>query len=265
MEILHAFTMPGVWIALLTLIFLEIVLGIDNVVFLSITTSRLPDRQQKRARVTGLMLAMLGRIALLFGISILMQLTKPLFSFDTSWISGAVSWQSIIVFAGGLFLLYKSVTEVHHKLEGRTERKANKARSSKFWAVIVQIVILDMVFSFDSILTEIGMIGFKTYGYAVSMAIMTTAIVISVFIMLAFSAWISNVVTKYPTIRMLALSFLLLIAVMLLTEAAHLSGLTILGEEVPEIPRGYIYFAIAFSLMVEMFNIRVSRKKKKAH
>lgn len=264
MEILQVFTTPAAWIALLTLIFLEIVLGIDNVVFISITTSRLPDKQQKPARTIGLIMAMIARIALLFGISILMQLTHPLFSFDFFWISGAVSWQSIIVFAGGLFLLYKSVSEVHAKLEGRNERKANEARSGRFWAVIAQIVLLDMVFSFDSILTAVGMIGFKTFGYGGSMAIMITAIVLAVFVMLGFSGWISGIVKRYPTIQMLALSFLLLISVMLLIEAAHLSGITIVGRTISEIPRGYIYFAIAFSLMVEVFNIRAGRKKKKA-
>jgi predicted tellurium resistance membrane protein TerC len=263
MEIFQTFALAGAWIVLLTLIFLEVVLGIDNVVFISITTSRLAQGQQKPARTTGLLLAMLARIALLFGVSILMQLTKPIFSFSNSWVSGAVSWQSLIVLAGGLFLLYKSVTEVHQKLEGRPKLPDNKIRSGKFWAVISQIVILDMIFSFDSILTAIGIVGFKTYGYEGSMTIMITAIVIAVIIMLWFSGWISKIVNKYPSIQMLALSFLLLIAVMLLVESAHLSNLTVLGKTINEIPRGYIYFSIAFSLMVEMFNIHASRKKKR--
>lgn len=263
MEILQTFAMPGAWIALLTLIFLEIVLGIDNVVFISITTSRLPVKQQPRARLVGLLLAMLARIGLLFAVSLLMQLTKPIFSFSSALLSGAVSWQSIIVFSGGLFLLYKSVSEVHQKLEKKSERPANKPRTQKFWGVILQIVVLDMVFSFDSILTAVGIVGFKTYGYEGSMAIMIIAIVISVFIMLGFSGWISRIVNKYPTIQMLALSFLMLIAVMLLVESAHLSNLIIFGQVIHEIPRGYIYFAIAFSLMVELLNMRAGRKHKK--
>lgn len=263
MEIIHTLAQPSAWIALLTLIFLEIVLGIDNVVFISITTSRLESKKQPLARTVGLLLAMVARIGLLFGVSFLMQLSEPIFNIDNSWLKIGISWQSIIVFAGGLFLLYKSVTEVHDKLNGKKERKANRARTSKFWGIIAQIVILDMVFSFDSILTAVGMVGFKTYGYEGSMAIMIIAIIIAVFIMLGFSGWISKIVNKYPTIQMLALSFLLLIAVMLLAESAHLSGMEIFGTKINEIPRGYIYFAIAFSLMVELFNIRAGKKKHK--
>lgn len=261
--IIHTFATPGAWIAVLMLIFLEIVLGIDNVVFISITTSRLPENRQGHARTVGLLLAMLARIALLFGISILMQLTKPIASFNFGFMSGSVSWQSIVILAGGIFLLFKSVSEIHRKLEKRPERKANRARTQNFWGIILQIVILDMVFSFDSILTAVGIVGFDTYGYAGSMAIMITAIVASVFIMLWFSGWISRIVNTYPTIQMLALSFLMLISVMLMTEAAHLSDIIILGSKVDEIPRGYIYFAIAFSLMVEVLNLGTRHKRRR--
>lgn len=247
--------------ALLTLTFLEIVLGIDNVVFLSIMTSRLPEKLQPRGRAVGLILAMAARIGLLFGVSLLMQLTKPLFSFQTDWIQGGVSGQSLIVLAGGFFLLYKSVTEIHHKLEGRKESAA-KGKNTGFWGIMIQVVLLDVVFSFDSVLTAIGMVSFRDFGYGGAMAIMITAIIIAVAMMLLFSGPISRFVNKHPTIQMLALSFLILIAVMLLVESAHLSHIIIFGREIVEIPKGYIYFAIAFSLLVETLNMRLTRKRK---
>ncbi len=259
-EIFQTFLLPGAWLALVTLIFLEIVLGIDNIVFLSIMTGRLPEKEQPHARIVGLLLAMLARILLLFGISLLMRLTRPLFTFDTSWIDGAVTGQSLIVFAGGLFLLYKSVTEVHDKLEGDTFSNGSASKTNKFWHVIIEIVLLDMVFSFDSVLTAVGMVSFREYGYAGAMAIMVTAIVFSVLAMLFFSGPISRFVNNHPTIQMLALSFLVLIAVMLLVEAAHLAGITLFGKEIHEIPKGYIYFAIAFSLLVELLNMKISKK-----
>lgn len=263
MDFLDVFLQPAAWIALLTLAFLEIVLGIDNIVFLSITTSRLPDEQQPRARFVGLALAMLVRIGLLFAISLLMRLTRPLFSFDTSWLDGAVSGQSLIILAGGLFLLYKSVSEIHHKLEGKPESPHAKKKGSKFWAVITQVVILDLVFSFDSVLTAVGMISFTDFGYAGAMALMVTAVVLAVVVMLWFSGPISRFINEHPTIQMLALSFLILISVMLLVESAHLSHLSVFGREVGEIPKGYIYFAIAFSLLVEWLNMRFSKKLKR--
>ncbi len=256
--------MPSAWIALLTLIFLEIVLGIDNIVFVSITASHLPPRKQPRARIVGLLLAMGARIGLLFGLSLLLQLSDTIVAIDLPWLQLSLSWQGVVVFAGGLFLLYKSVTEVHHKLYGRQHASnANKARTTSFWGIIAQIVILDAVFSVDSILTAVGMVGFDTYGYEGSMALMIIAIVLAVSVMVLFSGVVSRVVAKYPTIQMLALSFLLLVAVMLLAESAHLSGLVVFDSEVGEIPRGYVYFAIAFSLMVEIFNIRAGRQKRK--
>lgn len=263
MEILQTFLLPTAWIALLTLTFLEIVLGIDNIVFLSIMSGKLPEDQQPKARTTGLLLAMGTRILLLFGISLLMQLTKPLFSFHNNWISGSVTGQSLIILAGGLFLLYKSVTEIHHKIEGSDEVTVKTSAKNKFWAVIAQIVALDIIFSFDSVLTAVGMVSFKDFGYGGAMAIMVTAIVISVTIMLFFSGPVSRFVNQHPTIQMLALSFLILISVMLLVEATHLAGITIFGTTIHEIPKGYIYFAIAFSLLVEILNMRLSKNKKK--
>lgn len=263
MEILHTFLLPSAWIALLTLAFLEIVLGIDNIVFLSIMSSKLPARQQGKARITGLLLAMIARIALLFGISLLMQLTKPLFSFHTSWITGAVSGQSIIIFLGGLFLLYKSVTEIHDKIESAGTVEVKSPRRVSFWGIIAQIVLLDIIFSFDSVLTAVGMVSFRDFGYGGAMAIMVTAIVLAVLVMMLFSAPISKFVNGHPTIQMLALSFLILIGVMLLVEAASLAHVTLFGREVHEIPKGYIYFAIAFSLVVEILNMKLSSRSKR--
>lgn len=262
MELVHTLLLPGAWIGLFTLIFLEVVLGIDNLVFLSIMTDKLPKEQQAKGRFVGLSLAMLARIGLLFGISVLMQLTKPLFGFQTSWASGIISGQGIIIFLGGLFLLYKSVTEIHEKLEVPVKHTALNAKRTGFWSIILQIILLDVVFSFDSVLTAVGMISFKEFGYAGAMSIMVLAIVIAVVLMLFFSAPISRFVNGHPTIQMLALSFLILIGLMLLIEAAHLSRLSLWGHEVGEIPKGYIYFAIAFSLLVEFLNQKLRNRAK---
>lgn len=261
MEILETFLLPSAWIALLTLAFLEIVLGVDNIVFLSIMSSKLPEEQQPKARSIGLVCAMVFRILLLFCISWLMQLTKPIFNFDTSWLDGAVSGQSLIIFVGGLFLLYKSVTEIHHKLEG-LENNEKSAKKTGLWSVVIQIIALDIVFSFDSVLTAVGLVSFAEFGYTGAMTIMVTAVVISVMIMLLFSGPVSKFVNEHPTIQILGLSFLILIGVMLLVEAAHLSQISILGTTVGEIPKGYIYFAIAFSLLVEFFNMKMRKRSK---
>jgi len=259
MEILETFLLPSAWIALLTLAFLEIVLGIDNIVFLSIMSSKLPPDKQPKARTIGLLLAMVFRIALLFCISLLMKLTKPIFTFDTAWFDGSVSGQSIIIGLGGLFLLYKSVSEIHHKLEGESDAVKGKA-SAAFAGVILQIVALDIVFSFDSVLTAVGLVSFNEFGYTGAMTIMVTAVVIAVLIMLLFSGPVSRFVNQHPTIQMLGLSFLILIGVMLLVESAHLSQISIFGTTVGEIPKGYIYFAIAFSLLVEFLNMKLRKK-----
>jgi predicted tellurium resistance membrane protein TerC len=264
MEILELFLMPHAWLAFLTLAFLEIVLGIDNIVFLSIMSSRLPEDRQPQARRTGLAIAMLFRILLLFGISWLMKLKEPIFSFDTALFDGAISGQSLIIFVGGLFLLYKSVSEIHHKLEGTEESKEGRGKAFKvsFASVIIQIVALDIVFSLDSVLTAVGLVSFNEFGYAGAMAIMVTAVVVSVMIMMWFSGPVSKFVNTHPTIQILGLSFLILIGVMLLVEAAHISRLSIFGTVVGEIPKGYIYFAIAFSLLVEFFNMKMRKNSK---
>ena len=261
MEIFETFLLPSAWIALLTLSFLEIVLGIDNIVFLSIISAKLPAKDQPKARTIGLLLAMFFRIGLLFCISWLMKLTQPILSFDTSWIDGSISGQSMIILVGGLFLLYKSVSEIHHKLEGESDAIHGKSKAG-FISVIVQIVALDIVFSFDSVLTAVGLVSFNEFGYIGAMTIMVTAVVLAVMVMLLFSGPVSKFVNEHPTIQMLGLSFLILIGVMLIVEAAHLSNLSILGSVVGEIPKGYIYFAIAFSLLVEFLNMKLRKKSK---
>jgi predicted tellurium resistance membrane protein TerC len=259
MEIIETFLLPSAWIALLTLSFLEIVLGIDNIVFLSIVSAKLPAKDQPKARMGGLALAMLFRIALLFCISWLMKLTQPIVGFDTKWFDGSISGQSIIVFVGGLFLLYKSVTEIHHKLEG-TDESVNTGSKNSFIKVIIMIGALDIVFSFDSVLTAIGLVSFNEFGYAGAMAIMVTAVILAVLVMMLFSGPVSKFVNDHPTIQILGLSFLILIGVMLIVEAAHLSHLSVFGTIVGEIPKGYIYFAIAFSLLVEFLNMKLKKK-----
>ena len=228
-------TDPQVWMALVTLTALEIVLGIDNIIFISIQASKLPAHQQEKARVVGLGLAMFIRVALLFSLTWLMGLTSPLFSVLGNEISG----RDLILLSGGLFLLWKSTMEIHEKLEG--EEGLSSARiSASFGAVIVQILLLDIVFSLDSIITALGM--------ANQLAVMVTAVVIAVGFMMVFSGKISAFVEKHPTIKMLALSFLLRIGVALIGDGLDM-----------HIPKGYIYFAMAFSVMVEMLNLRMRR------
>lgn len=262
------FMEPNAWMALLTLAFLEIVLGIDNIVFISILSGKLKGKDQKTARNVGLILAMFMRIGLLFGISWLMTLTKPIgwLSFDLPFMKGGFTGQSLIVFLGGLFLLYKSVTEIHHKLEDHGHHETNsttKKVATTLTAVIVQILAIDLVFSLDSVLTAVGMVTPADFGsQEAAMAIMVTAVVIAVLVMLIFAGPVSKFVNDNPTIQMLALSFLILIAVMLLAEAAHLSNLEMFGSHVSNIPKGYIYFAIFFSLGVEFLNMKMSKKKQ---
>lgn len=261
------FMEPNAWMALLTLAFLEIVLGIDNIVFISILSGKLKGKEQRTARNVGLILAMFMRIGLLFGISWLMTLTKPIswLSFNLPFMKGGFTGQSLIVFLGGLFLLYKSVTEIHHKLEDHGQNGATtiKKVATTLTAVIVQILAVDLVFSLDSVLTAVGMVTPADFGsHEAAMAIMVTAVVIAVLVMLIFAAPVSKFVNENPTIQMLALSFLILIAVMLLAEAAHLSNLEMFGSHVSNIPKGYIYFAIFFSLGVEFLNMKMSKKKQ---
>ena len=251
-------------IALLTLTFLEIILGIDNIVFLSIVSGKLPPQDQPKARRIGLILAMLFRIILLFGITWVMGLKKELFHFDLGFLSGGVTGQSIIIFGGGLFLLYKSVTEIHHKLEGEEESEKGKA-SNSLSAAIVQISLLNIVFSFDSILTAVGLVSAepapKGFGEA-AILIMILSVIISIIIMMIFAGPVSKFVNEHPTIQILGLSFLILIGVMLLAEGSHLAHFKFFGEtEVHSIPKGYLYFAIFFSLFVEFLNLKMKKSK----
>lgn len=224
---------PQAWMALISLIALEVVLGIDNVIFISIQASKLPISQQKKARRIGLGLAMITRIILLFSLSLLMGLTQPLFTIFSNEISG----RDLILIVGGLFLIWKSTMEIHEKLEG-PEADAQQNTQTSFASVISQILLLDIVFSLDSIITALGM--------AEQLAIMIIAIIVAVIFMLLFSEKISSFVEKHPTIKMLALSFLLMIGVALIGDGLDM-----------HIPKGYIYFAMAFSVIVEIFNLKL--------
>ncbi|MFX0557081.1 TerC family protein [Maribacter sp. CXY002] len=257
------FTSPDAWIALLTLTFLEIVLGIDNIIFISIAAGKLERGQRKKATNIGLILAMVMRIVLLFGISLLTSMKKPFWMIDADWISGGISGQALILFGGGLFLLYKSTKEIHEKVEdkGHDEREVKKARSTSLSNAIVQITIINIVFSFDSILTAIGMTNGISPNPNDALVLMIVAVVISVVIMMLFANPVGEFVNRHPSIQILGLSFLILIGFMLISESAHLSHLIVFGNEVGTIPKGYLYFSIAFSLMVEFFDLRMKRNK----
>lgn len=256
------FSSPDAWMALLTLTFLEIVLGIDNIIFISIAAGKLEPSQRKKATNIGLILAMVMRIVLLFGISLLTTMKKPFWFLDESWIHGGISGQALILFAGGLFLLYKSTKEIHEKIEdkGHDEREVTKSRSTSLSNAIVQITIINIVFSFDSILTAIGMTNGISPNPNDALILMVVAVVISVIIMMLFANPVGEFVNKHPSIQVLGLSFLILIGFMLIAEAAHISHLVVFDNEVGAIPKGYLYFAITFSLMVEFLNMRVRKK-----
>lgn len=231
-------------IGLLTLAFLEVVLGVDNVIFISIVTSKLPTQQQPRARYLGILFALVFRVILVVSLVWLLEhLTKPLFT-----ISGhGFGVREIVLFVGGLFLLAKSTSELHHKVEAKPdiEMPTAKAQKKAFMSVIVQITLLDIVFSFDSILTAIGL----THDVLVMIA----AIVIALVIMVIFAGRISRFISRNPTLEVLALSFLILIGFMLVLESVHI-----------EVPKGYIYFAVFFSLLVEFINLRMQKKQQPA-
>ena len=229
---------PQIWIAFATLTFLEIVLGVDNVIFISILSGKLPEDQQKRARRIGLLGAMLTRIALLFSLAWIIKLKEPLFSLWDTGISG----RDLILILGGLFLMGKSVYEIHDKLEGEEGHASAKVAAS-FASVIAQIMILDIVFSLDSVITAVGMVDV--------LWVMVAAVMVSVGIMMASAETISNFVNRHPTVKMLALSFLLLIGMSLIMEGFD-----------QHIPKGYIYFAMGFSIFVEMINLRLRKVSK---
>jgi predicted tellurium resistance membrane protein TerC len=230
---LELLTDPQAWIAFITLSALEIVLGIDNIIFISILVSRLPKERQNSARIGGLAMAMLTRIALLFSIVWLTRLTQPWFHIGEQGVSG----RDIILFLGGLFLLAKSVLEIHYTLEGVQETRSARVYAS-FVAIIIQIAIIDIVFSLDSVFTAVGL--------ANEVPIMVAAIVIAILVMMLVSGSIAAFVDRHPTIKVLALAFLILVGVALIAESFHF-----------EIPKGYLYFAMAFSVGVEMVNLRL--------
>lgn len=235
MEIFSSFE---AWVALATLTFLEIVLGIDNIIFISIVTNKLPEYQQGKTRTIGLALALLFRVALLIGITWIIGFSKPLFTIFSFEISG----RDLILGLGGIFLLAKSTSEIHHKIEGENEEKAINKKYG-ILGILMQIVLLDMIFSFDSILTAIGM--------TEHLIIMIIAIVIAISIMMLASGAISRFINNHPTLQILALSFLILIGFMLILEAIDL-----------HVPKAYIYFAVFFSLLVEVLNMQLRKKTK---
>ncbi len=235
---MEIFLQLDTWIALLTLTFLEIVLGIDNIIFISIVAGKLPQERQKSARFIGLSLALIVRIIMLFGITILIGLTEPVLEVYEF----KLSWRDIILVVGGLFLIAKSTSEIHHKIaQDSDETNSNNKVVTSFASAIFQIVMLDIIFSFDSILTAVGLTD--------KIILMVIAVIISIIVMMIFAKAISNFINNQPTLQVLALSFLILIGFMLLIEGVHY-----------EVPKGYIYFAVFFSLVVELINMKVRKK-----
>lgn len=230
---------PAVWMAFLTLTALEIVLGIDNIIFIAILVNRLPEQLRAKARFFGLSLAMITRILLLLSLAWIMRLTEPLFTVLAQEISG----RDIILIGGGLFLLWKSTMEIHASLEGVDGEERAVRGSPTFFATLIQIALIDIVFSFDSVITAVGLVN--------QIPVMVAAIVMAVIMMMFAAGAISDFVDKHPSIKMLALSFLVVVGVVLIAE----------GFDV-HVPKGYIYFAMAFSVMVEMLNIRMRRNMK---
>lgn len=255
---MEIFLQVDTWVALLTLTFLEIILGIDNIIFISISANKLPENQVRKATLLGLALAMITRVLLLFSVSYLIALKEPFWSTNLSWFKTGITGQSIILFLGGIFLLYKSTKEIRQKVENTNQEEVLKSpKIISFKSVIIQIILIDIVFSFDSILTAVGM----TNGIDGALTIMVIAVIVSILIMMIFAQPINKFVNRNPTIQMLALSFLILIGFMLIAEGAHLSNTIIFNKTVGVIPKGYLYFAIAFSLGVEMLNLRIRKKK----
>jgi len=231
---------PEAWVALATLTALEIVLGIDNIIFISIVVGKLPPERRNAARIQGLAMAMIMRILLLLSLAWMMRLTNPLFTIVDQEISG----RDLILILGGLFLLWKSTQEIWESLEGAEEGEHPVKISSKYWMVLGQIAVIDIVFSLDSVITAVGMVD--------DVGVMVTAIVIAVGVMMFAAKGIGEFVDAHPSIKMLALSFLILVGVVLIGEGWDM-----------HIPKGYIYFAMAFSFLVEMLNIRMKKKRAK--
>ncbi len=255
-RITHLFSAKAA-IALVTLTILEIVLGIDNIIFISVLADKLPLEKQNKARVLGLSLAMILRIILLLGISWIMRLTSPVPGVGhlLSFMMGddkPLNWRDTILLLGGLFLIYKATTEIHDKLEGQEHGADAPKGQISFASVITQILILDIVFSLDSVITAVGMVQTTPETFRTGLTIMVTAVVIAVGVMLFAAKPIANFVNSHPTVKMLAFSFLILVGVVLVVDASH-----------RHIPKGYIYFAMAFSVGVEMLNLRLRKKADK--
>ncbi|MFM2306596.1 MAG: hypothetical protein RLZZ367_1265 [Bacteroidota bacterium] len=249
---IEIFMHPAAWVSLLTLTFLEIVLGVDNVIFISLVANKLPKEKQKRARNIGLLGALVVRVILLFFLGYIIGLTEPIFTLPIQGLlkemgvheadaAAAISIKDLILMVGGLFLIAKSTSEIHEKVGGPHEEKVIKSAGAAFSAVVMQIVLIDIVFSFDSILTAIGL--------SHEIMVMIAAVVISIVIMMQFSGIISDTINKYPTLQMLALSFLILIGFTLILEGFDI-----------HVNKGFIYVAVLFSLIVEVINIRMRRK-----
>jgi predicted tellurium resistance membrane protein TerC len=235
-------TDPNIWLAFLTLAALEIVLGVDNIIFISILVGRLPEKMRQKARMIGLSMALIMRVVLLFSITWIMGLTEPIFHVLGKGVSG----RDIILIGGGLFLIWKSVHEIHNALEGAEESHGKAAVKATFGAAILQIAIIDMVFSFDSVITAVGMVK--------HIEVMIAAVIVSIIVMMVAAKSIGEFVDRHPTIKMLALSFLVLIGVTLIAEGGGV-----------HVPKGYIYFAMAFSVGVELLNMKMrARGKAKA-
>jgi predicted tellurium resistance membrane protein TerC len=232
---------PNAWIALATLVALEIVLGIDNIIFISILCGRLPPEQRNRARMLGLSLALVMRILLLLSIAWIMKLTDPLFTV----LNNAISGRDLILIVGGLFLLWKSVHEIHNSLEGAEEASAAGAAAGTFGGILVQIALIDLVFSLDSVITAVGLVD--------DVSIMIIAVMASVVVMMVAARPIGEFVDRHPTIKMLALSFLVLVGLVLVAEGFD-----------THIPKGYVYFAMAFSMSVELLNLRARGRRSAA-
>ena len=250
---------PDLIIAFITLTFLEVVLGVDNIIFISILSGRFPVEQRKKLMQIGLFLAMMMRVLLLMGLNWLTRMQNTLIHFDSKYFSSNISIQTLILLAGGLFLIYKSTHEIFEKVEMELEEDTtDKKPAFSFSRALFQIVLIDIVFSFDSILTAVGM----TNGIPYALWIMIAAVVIAITIMIGFADPVSRFVNKHPSLQILGLSFLLLIGFLLITEAASLSETVIMGSTISTIPKGYLYFAIAFSLGVEMLNMRIRKVKR---
>ena len=234
---MEIFLQPESWVALLTLTFLEVVLGIDNIIFISIVSNKLPEKDQPKARNIGLMMALAFRIGLLLTITWIIGFTKPLF---TVW-NYEFSGRDLILLAGGLFLIFKSTMEIGHKMEGEAQKQSDSKANSIF-SVITQIIILDIIFSFDSILTAVGLTD--------QLILMIIAVVISILIMMTFAKSIADFISKHPSLEILALSFLILIGFMLSIESVGY-----------HVPKGYIYFAVFFSLVVELLNMKIRKRR----